>query len=165
MDVRHFILAAVCILAPSCKGDPMVSGKPVSFWVAKLDDRDRREWYKAFDALERCTKEDLRGAKKRLREMAVGSNIFSRRAALILFNKFQEVDPKFADAYLVTDGRETFVRGRDAFKALILFSNEGELAAWKAMERKLNRTDETDTWGADMVKLSNEAAALSKAKK
>lgn len=134
----------------------MVSGKPVSHWVAILEDRDKREWFKAFDALRWCNKDDLKSARTRLRQMAVGGNTFSRNAALLLFDKFQEVDPTFANAYLVTDGNETIIRGRSAFKSLASSSQDGYAAALTAMAKKLDRTDENDLWGADLLKLSKE---------
>ena len=158
------VMVAVCSLAPSCKGEAMVSGKPVSHWVAILEDRDKREWFKAFDALRWCNKDDLKGARTRLRQMAVGGNIFSRNAALLLFNKFQEVDPKFADAYLVTNGDETFVWGGSAFKALAGSNNEFYKAAFDAMGRKIARMDGNEKWVDDLLKLTREMRAIREGK-
>lgn len=140
----------------------MVSGKPVSFWVAKLEDRDKMEWYKAFDALRWCTADDLKGARKRLREMAVGGNIFSRNAALLLFDKFQEVDPKYMDAYLVINGDETYVRGGPAIKALASTSLENSGVALGALSKKLKTVDGTEKWSSELSKLTHEVVAVSK---
>lgn len=158
------MLAALCVFAPLCKAEAMVSGKPVSFWVAKLEDRDKREWSKAFDALRFCTKEDLSGkARTRFRQMAVGGNVFSRSAALLLFSKFQEVDPKFTDAYLVINGDETLVYGREAIKALAGTSMENSDIALAALQKKLSRVDGNEKWWDDLSKLIQEVVAISKA--
>jgi hypothetical protein len=158
------VFVAVCFLSPSCKGETMVSGKPVSHWVAILEDRDKREWFKAFDALRWCNKDDLKGARTRLRQMAVGGNIFSRNAALLLFDKFQEVDAKFTDAYLVTNGDETYVRGGAAIKALAGTGLEGSLAALAAVRKKLSTIDGTEKWSSAMSQLTREVIAVSNAK-
>jgi hypothetical protein len=139
----------------------MVSGKPVSHWVEKLEDRDRREWAKALDALRLCNRDDLNGAKKRLREMAVGGSILSRKAALILFDKFQEVDPKFADAYLVTNGDETFVWGGAAIIALAKIDNS---AASLAMTKKFDRMPAPGPLKIDIMRVAEEILAVRKAK-
>jgi hypothetical protein len=155
-------MVAVCSLAPSCKGETMVSGKPVSHWVAILEDRDKREWFKAFDALRWCNKDDLKGARTRLRQMAVGGNIFSRNAALLLFDKFQEVDAKFLDAYVVTNGDETYLRGAAAIRALAGTSLEGSLAALTALRKKLRTVDGTEKWSSAVSELTYEVIAISK---
>jgi hypothetical protein len=140
----------------------MVSGKPVSHWVAILEDRDKREWFKAFDALRWCNKDDLKGARTRLRQMAVGGNIFSRNAALLLFDKFQEVDAKFLDAYVVTNGDETYLRGAAAIRALAGTSLEGSLAALTALRKKLRTVDGTEKWSSAVSELTYEVIAISK---
>lgn len=157
MNLGVLVLVAVCTLTPACKGETMVSGKPVSHWVVILEDRDKREWFKAFDALRWCNKDDLKGARTRLRQMAVGGNIFSRNAALLLFDKFQEIDPKFADAYLVTNGDETYVRGGSAIIALARIDNS---AASAAMLRKFEKMPDRGPLRTDIVRVANEIIAI-----
>jgi hypothetical protein len=149
------IAGSAAIFWPS--EEPMVSGKPVSHWVGKLEDRDPREWSKALDALRFCKKEDLGDARKRLREMAVGGNTLSRGAALILFRKFDEVDPKFADAYLVTNGDETFLYGSSAILALARVDMS---AASAAMMRKFDKMPEPGPLRTDITKVAKEIIAI-----
>ncbi len=148
-----------CCMALSCHGETYVSGKPVSVWIEKLDDKDPREMLKSLDALRLCGKSDLEDARPRLRQLAVGGSILSRKAALMLFDKFQEVDGKFADSYLVTESSESIVWGRSAIKALAASGKLGYYAAISAMDKKLKNTDENDKWGTDLMKLLKEVIA------
>lgn len=157
MKFHLLALVAVCLLEPACKSEPMVSGKPVSYWVGKLEDRDPREWTKALDALRYCKKEDLGGARKRLREMAVGGSIISRRSALLLFDKFQEVDPRYADTYLVTNSDETFLYGSSAILALARVDMS---AASSAMMRKMDKMPYRGPLADDITKVAKEIIAI-----
>jgi hypothetical protein len=151
------ILLAVVIGLVWSSDETTVSGKSVDYWLGRLEDRDPREWTKAFDALRFCKEEDLEAARPRLRQMAVGSNIWARRAALLLFDKFGEVDAKFADAYLVTGSDETFLWGGSAIKALAQVDNS---AASAAMMRKLERLPDAAPLRSDIKKVANEIIAL-----
>lgn len=151
-----------CCMALSCHGETYVSGKPVSVWIEKLDDKDPREMLKSLDALRLCGKSDLEDARPRLRQLAVGGSILSRKAALMLFDKFQEVDGKFADSYLVTDSDQSELLGVRATIALAETGLIGKRAALSAIQKKLKTVNGKEVWSSSLTSLCKDVIAIGK---
>lgn len=116
----------MCVFALACCNPaPKLSGKPVSYWISRLDDLDPKVRWNALETLGRVENATyLEPARTRLHELAKSGSIGSDMAAVILYDKL---------------GDRTLPNPHAVFNPVPPVPNAAELEKQKQTEAELDR--------------------------
>jgi hypothetical protein len=83
----------------SCEKPPTISGKPLNYWIERLNDVDAHTRLDALLKINMCTGDQLKGVKSKLIDAANRNNECTEAAVITLARKLHHFDIKWLVYY------------------------------------------------------------------